>query len=84
MKKVKLDEDKKLGLEDGFLLHCPLSNTDEVEIVCGPWCAWFDVEEVIEFVCVPPTRGKIPRTRRIVTCHGIQIGDLIDEENSND
>jgi hypothetical protein len=66
MKKVKLDADKKLCLEDGFSLHCPLSNTDEVEIVCGPWCAWFDVEEIVDWVQVPPTRGKIKKHKDLL------------------
>lgn len=83
MKKLKFDKDQRLYWGEFFqLLHCPLSNTDKVEINCGPWCAWFDIEETYKEIPNFNNEGFLPGafdTRKVITCKETVIGKLVEE-----
>ena len=75
MKKVKFDKSFRLYREETKQkLHCPLSQTDQVEILCGPWCAWFDIE-----IRERDSSAGIAEAK-FITCKGTPIGELVEEE----
>jgi hypothetical protein len=78
MKKVKFNK-KKEYLQDltGKSILCFTCNR------CGPWCAWFDIEDIERLKLDPP---KNPNgfsleqfeVYRAVTCKGTPIGELVE------
>ena len=83
MKKVKLDKEGCIKNLNNLNLYCPITPVKDRSIECGPWCAWFDIDEhenISESMTDNGGTRRVKIKKSFVTCKGTPIAKLVDND----